>query len=564
MPKHAITPELEHLLNLQSAVFEDRGIRFECPYSDQHDSISEKRSARLDIETKAWRCDACGQGGDEGNLLDLLMKHHEIDSEESGTEKSKSKSTQAQQLVTLAASASLFHTSDEEPYATININGHEETWSVRSRTFRSYLIRAFYLFAKKPPSIPALTNALLLIEAKARFDGHEIPAFRRIAQFGDFTYLDLCNEKWQVVEITPSGWSVISACPVKFTRVKGMQVLPTPQSHGDIRTLKDFINVSNERDFQLVIAWLLAALRPVGPYPILVLQGEQGSAKSTTARILRALVDPATSPIRAAPKEERDLMIAAKNSWVLAFDNLSNIPNWLSDALCRLATGGGLATRQLYSDSDESIFDAQRPIILNGIDELTDRQDLLDRAIIVHLPSIPNELRRPVNELWDEFIIESPRILGSLLTAVSTGIERLRDVKLAALPRMADFAQWITATESAFSWPKGFFLKAYEENRIESIGSSMEDDPVAIAILELIDNQAVWKGTATDLLAALIPSLRRQNVRGRDFPQNAKALSSYLRRATTFLRSVGVEIEFSREAGSGSRRLIVIKKIRQF
>ncbi len=126
---------------------------------------------------------------------------------------------------------------------------------------------------------------------------------------------------------------------------------------------------------------------------MLVLHGEQGSAKSTLVRILRALIDPNTAALRAAPRDERDLVIAARNSWCLALDNLSHLPDWLSDALCRLATGSGFATRELYTDAEETIFAAQRPIVLNGIEELATRGDLLDRALLLYLPAIPEAQR---------------------------------------------------------------------------------------------------------------------------------------------------------------------------
>src|SRR5262249_30177683 len=136
-----------------------------------------------------------------------------------------------------------------------------------------------------------------------------------------------------------------------------------------------------EGDWRLVVSWLLAALRPVGPYPVLVVYGEQGSAKSSLVRVLRALVDPNTAALRRPPREERDLVIAATNGWLIALDNLSHLPDWLSDGLCCLATGSGFATRELYTDADEAIFAARRPVVLNGIEEVATRGDLLDRAI---------------------------------------------------------------------------------------------------------------------------------------------------------------------------------------
>src|SRR5262245_64966627 len=113
--------------------------------------------------------------------------------------------------------------------------------------------------------------------------------------------------------------------------------------------------------------------------------GEQGSAKSTFATILRSLVDPNTAPLRSFPREDRDLFIAASNGWIVGYDNVSRVPPWLSDALCRLATGGGFSTRKLYTDDEEQLFNAQRPTILNGIEDFIDRPDLDSGTIVLKL-----------------------------------------------------------------------------------------------------------------------------------------------------------------------------------
>lgn len=148
------------------------------------------------------------------------------------------------------------------------------------------------------------------------------------------------------------------------------------------------------------MAWLIQALRPKGAYPVLILQGEQGSAKSTTERLLRALIDPSTAPLRTTPRNERDLIIAATNSWCAAFDNISTLPPWLSDALCRLSTGGGFSARELYTDAEEVLFDVTRPVILNGTTDVATRPDLLDRALVMMLPAIQEEGRTPEADLW--------------------------------------------------------------------------------------------------------------------------------------------------------------------
>ena len=97
-------------------------------------------------------------------------------------------------------------------------------------------------------------------------------------------------------------------------------------------------------------------------------------------------------------------MIAATNGWVVALDNLSKMPAWLSDALCRLATGGGLSSRALYTDAEETIFAAQRPVMINGIEELAIRGDLVDRAIVISAPPIAEQDRKPQMDFYREFL----------------------------------------------------------------------------------------------------------------------------------------------------------------
>ena len=225
---------------------------------------------------------------------------------------------------------------------------------------------------------------------------------------------------------------------------------------GSVATLRSFLNVKSDTDFVLAVAWALACLRNRGPYPVIVLSGEQGSAKSTFSAMLRALLDPNTAPLRALPREVRDLFIAASNGHVLAFDNVSGLLAWISDTLCRLATGGGFAVRQLYTDQDEVLFDAARPVILNGIEDIVTRPNLADRAVFLTLEPIPEERRRPEAELWAAFEAERPRILGVLLDAVVEGLKRLPETHLPKLPRMAGFALWATACETAL-WAAGAF-----------------------------------------------------------------------------------------------------------
>jgi hypothetical protein len=313
-----------------------------------------------------------------------------------------------------------------------------------------------------------------------------------------------------------------------------------------------FLNVKTDAEFVLVVACVLACLRNRGPYPVIALSGEQGSAKSTFSAILRALLDPNTAPLRALPREDRDLFIAASNGHVLVFDNVSGLPAWISDTLCRLATGGGFAVRQLYTDQDEVLFDAARPVILNGIEDIVTRPDLADRAVFLTLEPIPEERRRPEAELWATFEIERPRILGVLLDAVVEGLKRLPETRLEKLPRMADFALWATACETAL-WPAGTFWSAYCGNRDEAVEGVIDADPIAAAVRAVMTMQTQWTGTASDLLGALAEAVGERTAKSKSWPDSPRALAGRLRRAATFLRKIGIEVAFKKEGRARAR-----------
>jgi hypothetical protein len=462
--------------------------------------------------------------------------------------------TQADMLVDLAASAELFHAPDRTGFVDLEINGHRETWPIRAKGFRRWLTRRFFEATHRAPSAEALQSALNVIEAKADFDSVERIVHVRVGELDGKIYLDLCDETWRAVEIDTLGWRLIGTPPVRFRRAAGMRPLPVPMPGGSVEELRRFLNVRSDHDFVLVIAYLLAALRPRGPYPVIAFSGEQGSAKSTATALLKDLLDPNTAPLRALPREDRDLFIAASNGHVLAFDNVSGLSQWISDTLCRLSTGGGFAVRQLYTDQDEMLFDSVRPVILNGIEEIITKPDLADRTLFLTLDAIPEEARRSKQELSAAFETARPRILGALLDVVAQGLVMLPRTRLEKLPRMADFALWVTACETSL-WPAGTFWAAYCGNRDEAVEGVLESDLVAVALRAFMAKQTEWTGTATKLLVALSTEIGEPQSKSKEWPTSAKALSGRLRRAATFLRKVGVETGFVREGRARARTI---------
>jgi hypothetical protein len=461
------------------------------------------------------------------------------------------KTTIADRLLKLAEPASLFHAADSTGYADIQINGHRETLPIKGRGFRRWLNKAYFDATKRAPNAEALQQALSVIEARATFDAPERPVHLRVASLGDKLYLDLGDTAWRVIEVDANGWRVAKDASVRFRRPAGMLPLPMPRP-GSVTALRTFLNLRGDEDWALACAWLRATLRDRCPYPILVLTGEQGSAKSTFCRLLRSMVDPNTAPLRALPREDRDLFIAANNGHVLCFDNVSSLSPWISDTICRLSTGGGFSVRQLYSDADEFLFDGRRPIILNGIEGVIDRPDAADRSVFLALDQIPDSRRKKEELLWAEFERAWPGILGGLLTDVARGLRRLPDVKLATLPRMADFATWAVACEGA----KGSFEQAYAVNRAGIVESVLDSDSVAAALQQLMDERAEWKGNATELLAELSGRVSDRISKGKTWPVDGARLSGRLTRAAPFIRKSGIEIERLKDG----KRTIVIRR----
>jgi len=467
-------------------------------------------------------------------------------------------SSQASTIVALAmerqagGGAELFHDKSGVAYATVNIDGVLKTMPVRSKVYRDMLRRDLHLKDGRNASSQAIDDALGTIEGMAMFDGRECEINLRTAECDSEAYIDLGNNEWQSVRVTSDGWDVISNPNVKWRRPSSLRPLATPVHNGDWRLLFDVFPLPF--DYQvLVVSWLVMALSPKGPYPLLILQGEQGTGKSELSKLLRRIVDNNEALIRTIPKCEQDLLVSAKNNWVIALDNLSGMQPWLSDALCRLATGGGFAARALYSNDDEIIINAERPIIINGIDDLATRQDLAGRALILNLEPIPEDKRIPREEMQAKADEYMPQIMGALLDAVSMAMRMLPTTNPNELPRMADFAKRIIAAEPAL-WERGTFERVFRKAADDVIAAGLEASPVAQAITKLMASHSRWSGTATELLNTLSELVDDKTKGLRIWPKVARTMADSVRRIAPALRHDGLDIEFRHEKS----RLIII------
>jgi RepB DNA-primase from phage plasmid len=464
----------------------------------------------------------------------------------------------AAELVAIAKrqGAELFHDPAQRAFASIPVDGHREIVGVTSSAFRRWLRRHFHHEQGRVANSQAIADAVDLLCAIAEFEGEEREVFARVASHDGAVVIDLADEEWRAVAVRPGAVELLDRSPVAFIRGPATVALPEPAFDGSIDELRDFLNLPAEPAWRLLVAFLVAALVGHGPFVILILQGEKGSGKSTSGRVIRAVVDPAHPALRGGARDERELMIAARTSWLVAFDNLSGLSQRLSDSLCRLSTGAGFGTRRLYTDDEEVVFHAMRPILLNGIADIATRPDLLSRSIVLELPMLDEETTAPEADFYDRLEEARPRIFGALLSLAAEVLAILPEVELDRSPRMADFARIGVAVEQARGWPDGSFLAAYRGQQADAYGAALDSDPLAPVLLKFMEQgaqQTGWTGTATELLGKLTNLADDEVTYRRNWPASASSLGKRLKELLPALRPTGLVIEWVR-SGRGTTK----------
>lgn len=395
----------------------------------------------------------------------------------------------------------------------------------------------------KVPTGTALTDALCALEGDC-LGRDPVPLALRVATHAGGLLLDLGHPDGRVVSVRPDGWTLLDRSPVLFRRSALGLPLPLPSRTGDLDPLRRRVNVA-AADWPLLVGWMLAALLDQWPCPILALTGEQGTGKSTASRLLVSVVDPSAAPVRTCPRDVESWAITAAGSRVVALDNVSGMQPWLSDALCRAVTGDGLVRRALYTDGDISVVSFRRALILNGIDLGTLRGDLADRLLPISLERIDPAARRGEDA---QLLADAERaaVLGGLLDLAVSVLAALPSVRLARLPRMADFARLLAALDAVTGWQT---LAHYTGQAAGLAEWVIESDPLAAAVRDLLDRAGGWSGTAGELLAALsVP-----DPRPRDWPATPRALAAGLRRVAPALRELDYRIDGPTKTRTGRR-----------
>ena len=459
-----------------------------------------------------------------------------------------------------AAGAELFHTPDQVAYARLVRGGHAEVHAVQGAAFRRLLAHLYFRDQGRAAGREAVAAALATLEAVAAFAGPERPVYRRVGPNPDGgLVLDLCDAAWRAVVVRPGGWEVADRSPVLFTRAPSMRPLPEPARGGKLTALRPLLNLAADDDWLLVAAWLAAAVRPAGPYPVLSLRGEQGTAKTTCARMLRRLFDPAAVDLRPAPRDERDLAVSSRHGWALCYDNLSHLPPWLSDALCRVATGGGFATRALFTDDGEAAFEFTRPVLVTAVGDVIGRPDLLDRTLAVELAPIADAARATEAAVWGRYGAARPGILGGLLDVVAAALALLPAVAAEGrpVPRLADFAVFGEAVARVLGERPGRFLDVLRANRAAADGDALDGCAAARALVPWARGRGAFAGTYTQLLAGLAAAAGPDARAEAGWPRTAAALGRQVHALAPALRRLGVHVAHARVGHDRARTVTV-------
>lgn len=421
------------------------------------------------------------------------------------------------------------------------------TYASHSSTVKSWLRAQYFEATGKSMKSEGLKELVGLLEAKAIHGDQVSEAHRRIAEQGDTLYVDIGDDIGSVVAIDANGWQVARAAPIKFLRPRGYGTLPLPSHEGDINLLKDGLKLATN-SWPLVLAFVISAFHPHGPYYHLMIEGEHGSGKSFATSILKSIIDPSTASRSMLPKNERDLMVAARMSRVMAFDNMSYIQGNMSDALCVLATGGGMTLRSLFTDQEPCILQQTCPVIMNGITSMIHRPDLMDRTIPVFLTEMPAGARRPEEELKAELNAQMPRILGGLFDVLSMAMRNRADVIAPTTLRMADCAKWLLAAEPATGLPEGTLIAAIEGQQKEFVAEQMVTHPLVTALSSLLE-AGMFDGYVGELHQRLTADV---NAKTRDvIGQTPAHFSNALKRLKSSLRIVGIAYELGEKDRKG-------------
>ncbi|MSU54553.1 MAG: hypothetical protein EXS48_01800 [Candidatus Staskawiczbacteria bacterium] len=474
-----------------------------------------------------WHCFRCDSGGGAISLIAVLegvidcdkavpgglrgeafLKTKEIACEKYGLsrdsfdEDEKVSKNQTDMVIKMLEEEKIdfFHDQYKEPHVVIYENGMEIV-KLRSKNFKRWLAHHVYKKIRVVLNSNTMKSTIQILEGKAIYESPLHVLNVRVAWHEGALWYDLGDGN--AVKTTKEGWSIVEQPPILFYRFAHQKPQVHPVREGNLDDILPFFNLKNKEDQILLNAIIVSSFIPDFPHTISAIYGPQGSAKSTTHRLLKRLIDPSQIETLSPPENLKELIQIASHHWLIFFDNLSWMQGWLSDAFCRICSGDSFSKRELFSDDDDIVYSFRRVLGFNGINLMASKPDLLDRSILLGLEPIPDEKRRKEKEVLDEFERIKPATLGAIFDVLVKALNEKEKVNLSHLPRMADFTDWGCAIARAMGNTEHDFLSAYNANISQQHEEAIDANPVGTAIIKFMENKDRWEDTATRLLAEL-------------------------------------------------------------
>jgi hypothetical protein len=472
---------------------------------------------------------------------------------------STQKENQATQLINhiLKMDTMLFYDQRGNAFAKIKTEQGWEILPIDSLRFRQWVSHTSWRLFGKAIHNETVSTVQNQLEGLSIHEGEMYELNVRNSWHDDAIFTDLDSHK--MVRIDKNGWRVEPAIETPLFRwYPHMKSLPEPERGGDPWKVFKYLNMRNKVFRHLYLCYLVAAMVPEIQIPAIVFHGVKGSAKSTMLMVTKRILDPSEVLVRGIAPDQTEFSIAAWQNRMLCFDNLSKMPGWLSNAICRMITGEGHSKRKLYTDEEVTYMKYKGIIGLAGINLVVDKPDLLDRSIIFQAEAISPEERRLESEFWSDFDNNLPFILGGLFKVLSDALRFVQDLKLPQLPRMADFALYGAAVSMALGRTAEAFLDAYNQNiRFQNL-TAIEANTVAPVIIPFIADVKEWEGSPTELLKTLdkFRSDCELIVDSTKWPKDPGSLTKKLNEIRPNLEAMGILVKYQRTRFG---RLITLK-----
>jgi hypothetical protein len=442
-----------------------------------------------------------------------------------------------------------FRSTDGTPYAVYSHPGDHDrnigptVSPVESRAFKAAIRVYGYRATGRPLKSEEVAEIASTYEARALDPSSEVREVNlRVAKQDGVYWIDMGDASGRAIKVTPGRWSIEAKHPIMFVRAPGTLPFPepVPDGKGSLAPLWEAINIPKDKR-AIVQAWMLECFRPETMYPLFMLCGQEGSAKSSTQTLLRALTDPNSVPLT-KPANEDGLRAMSSAYHMVTFENVSHLTPEMQDTLCSISTGsGGSVRRALYANTDVNVVSVKRPVMLNSLTNVITRNDLLSRALVITAEPLKVSRTQEVLAARNEAML--PVAFGGLLDCFAATLAKLPTATITETSgRLPGYRQLGEAMTQALGKEIGYFEQKLDGFVAEQRALAVEDDPVGSVVLNYLERKPTG---FTGQMGALLSTLQVETD-NRSFPQTPRGLLNALLRLSAGLRGMGIVFEKGR------------------